>query len=92
MYAIGRWRKEAGACNSVDGGTGWTVAMAIIMEVPNIYVFDLEENHWYQYNFRHGYWAKTHRPPTPSGRYAGIGTRSLSKFGRGVIQSLFDHD
>src|SRR5690606_4557657 len=77
----------------VAGGTTWAIQMYIdrcltTMNVPNIYVFDQLEGSWYSYV--DGKWVKIDRPPTPTGKWTGIGSRDLTALGKKAIKEVFD--
>jgi hypothetical protein len=79
----------------VKGGTAWAVQMALDMDVPEVYVFDLQTNTWFYwfYNFDWGYgtFSAMKKPvPKPHGYYTGIGSRKLTKRGKKEIEALYE--
>lgn len=75
--------------NKVTGGTAWAVQMAIDRNVGNIFFFDQLTEKWYLWN-NFFFWVSLveDRPPPPSGKWTGIGTRELSDAGRKAILEL----
>lgn len=75
----------------VQGGTGWTVAMAIHLQKP-IYVFDFslhKADAWFCYNYQTQRFEPS-KTPNLMERYAGIGSRDLNSWGIQAIQSLYE--
>lgn len=101
IYAITRWNlaPKDGNTNNVEretvegqlgGGTGWAVAMGIALRVPSIYLYAIEKEQWYEYDYEESKWEKLEvGPPQPSGRYAGIGSRNLGEIGEEALLDLF---
>ena len=77
----------------VKGGTGLTVQMAIDNGKP-VYFFNQAEGTWYKWNegANKGLGMFTHikKPPKPTERFAGIGTRNINPKGKQAIRSLFE--
>lgn len=92
LYAVSTIKK----CGKlVDGGTGWAVQMFLDrfeqkaqFEPLPLFVFDQDKQFWFQWigdSFK-----KMDQPPsTPSGIWAGIGTRKLNESGKWAIRNLF---
>lgn len=77
------------------GGTAWAVQMAINMSVP-VYVFDLNTNEWYSYDFELNRWLactgwRKLAPAAnfPGRKYTGIGSRDLTPQGERAILDLY---
>lgn len=74
----------------VEGGTSWAVQMFLDrfdkLGVIPAYVFDQSTETWYQWD---NGWMPIEMPPTPTGVYAGIGTRQLSDQGKLAIRLLY---
>jgi hypothetical protein len=82
----------------VRGGTSWAVECFKILK-PNsnqIYVFDTEIDFWFQWHPSTfeipSVWKMIERPPTPKGKWTGIGTRpeGLTKKAEEAARSLFE--
>lgn len=72
----------------VDGGTAWAVQMMIDLHPgAPVYVFDQNLKQWFQWK---GRWMPIACPPTPSGAYAGVGSRKLKETGREAISALYE--
>lgn len=92
IYAISSLTQNE--CRVVTGGTGWAVTMGILKKVPEIYLFDVNKNHWLYY--AHSYcdpylWhdIKKKNIPLPSGKYTGIGKHDLPENGANAIRELY---
>lgn len=74
--------------DTVKGGTGWAVQMAIDKQKP-VYVFDQEADAWLKYSYQLNKFILT---PTPilTTRFAGIGTRKLQANGEQAIIDVFE--
>lgn len=62
----------------ISGGTAWAVQMycdKFLMEISSMYILDKTSNYWFTYRNK---WEQINRPPTPSGIWAGIGSREIS--------------
>lgn len=70
IFAIGRFLLPY---YIVNGGTGWTIAMARYLKNP-IHFFDLETHQWYDYNYSKDKFVNSDIPIL-SVHFAGIGTR-----------------
>ena len=93
VYAITRLEN-----GNVKGGTGWATQMACDRNTYtpiNIYVFDMNTNHWYEWKKdKYVKWPKrvigiNSIPPSPTGKYAGIGSRELTEAGEKALRSLY---
>jgi hypothetical protein len=77
---------------NVKGGTGWAVAMGMLLNVPDIYIYDQHQLSWFRY--REGtmkMWTPMITlPPKPQGWYTGIGTRNITIDGVHAIQDLYE--
>lgn len=72
---------------SVDGGTGYAVQMAIEMGKP-VYVFNQLDNTWNKWNHETKSFEITDTP-TLTSKFAGIGTRELTKEGEKAIEDVY---
>ena len=72
---------------TVEGGTGWAVALACHQTEIPVYVFDLKSNGWYLWV--DDQFHTTQDPPSPSGTYTGIGSRKLTDVGIEAIGKLY---
>jgi hypothetical protein len=92
VYAV----SEINDRGMVSGGTGWAVTMAIILRIPDIYVFDQECGEWFKWygkdNPTEDRWFFCIPPTRPVGIYAGIGTRDLTESGKSAILSLYSEE
>lgn len=74
--------------NMVQGGTAWAVQMFLNMGKTECYVYDQVQKEWFYYE--NGSWlVMGFAPETPTGSYAGIGTRKLNSFGEDAIFNVF---
>ena len=73
--------------NTVNGGTGWAVQMAIDNNKP-VHVFDQDKGKWYEYNYSTKSWNETDTP-TLTKNFAGIGTRKLNDAGKKAIEEVY---
>lgn len=94
IYAIGILKSN----REVLGGTGWAVSMGIDNNKP-IYVFEQNENSWYEYikdgdteNDKFtpsGKFLKISHIPKLSENFAGIGTRDINENAKKAIIELY---
>lgn len=83
----------------VIGGTAWAVHLYISMRPGSnsVYVYDSWKDQWFAWRVDDLFgiatdprgWEKIDKPPVPSGRWTGIGTRDLDAKGRAAIESVF---
>ena len=73
--------------NTVNGGTGWAVQMAIDNNKP-VHVFDQDKGKWYEYNYSTKSWNETDTP-TLTKNFAGIGSRKLNDAGKKAIEEVY---
>lgn len=73
--------------NTVNGGTGWAVQMAIDNRKP-VHVFDQNKGKWFEYNYSTKSWNETDTP-TLTYNFAGIGTRELNNTGKKAIEDVY---
>jgi hypothetical protein len=84
VYAVAS-RDAAGA---IEGGTAWAVTLFLLRHEFGLcpaFLFDQEQRHWLRWD---GVWEPIETPPIPSGAWAGIGTRDLTRAGRKAIRDL----
>ena len=88
VYAIGTFLSP----KIVNGGTGWAVQMAIDNRKP-VYFYNQDELQWYEvrYDKDGAGFSFVKRPSAPvlTIRFAGIGSRELSEYGRKAIADTF---
>jgi hypothetical protein len=77
--------------NVVQGGTAWATTMFTQLHPGNhnVYVFDQDQDSWFQYNG--STWDQIEAPPKPTGIWAGIGSRDLKQNGKDAIRKLMDY-
>ncbi len=71
---------------TAHGGTGWAVELARHWGKP-VHVFDQERRRWFAWKDHD--WLEEPPPRITRERFAGTGTRSLSREGRAAIHELF---
>jgi hypothetical protein len=74
--------------HEVLGGTGWACQENIDNNKP-IYVFDQNENSWYEYSYDDSKFIKIRYIPNLTQNFAGIGTRELNENGKKAIIELY---
>jgi hypothetical protein len=86
VYAVSTIKK-----GKVQGGTAWATQMYLDLhpENPECYVFDQDEEVWYKRE--HSDWTAIEAPPSPSGIWAGVGTRDLNQAGKQAIRALMGY-
>lgn len=96
IYAVTRWNLVGkDSLETVEGqlggGTGWAIAMGIQLGVSEVYLFAIEREQWYSYCTEAAAWLKVDAcsVPSPSGNYAGIGSRELGSVGQAAIDALY---
>lgn len=88
VYAVSSIDWSSKTLMKVPGGTAWTIAMAFLIDVPDIFLFDQNDERWYRW--AQDYWFTVENPPSPSGIYAGIGTRELNDSGIRAIMEIYE--
>ncbi len=73
--------------NIVNGGTGWAVAMATIVNKP-IYLFEQNKNIWMKYVYEIKEFREC-KEPILTKKFAGIGTRKINNNGIKAIQTIY---
>lgn len=73
---------------SVDGGTGYAVQMAINMGKP-VHVYDQEKQQWYQWSSTVGKFI-AEETPILTQKYTGIGTREINEAGKQAIRDVYE--
>ena len=81
-------RKNETDRETVAGGTGWAVEMAIQMGKP-VNVFDMNKNKWYHWGYASQTFVEWPETPWLTETYAGIGARVLTKQGREAIEEVY---
>ena len=84
IYAVGFLLKNG----YVDGGTGWCVMVGIIFKKP-VYLYEQKLFTWLQFDHAQYKWIPIIQPPKPTGKFAGVGTRSLGPQATEAIWKLF---
>lgn len=72
----------------VDGGTGWTVEMAI-QKTGLVFVFDTRTNKWYNWEYGVNDFRPMNHIPLLTTLYAGIGSRAITPLGAAAIQDVY---
>lgn len=70
----------------VKGGTAWAVYMAILLNVPEIFVFDQYFDRWFMWDNEKFIKAD---PVQMKSNFTGIGSRNLTNNGKEAITDLF---
>lgn len=76
----------------VDGGTGFTVTMGILMGIKEIYVFETGKNLWMKWEGEltgDRKWSIMNSIIEPYGKYAGIGAREITPTAVEAITELY---
>jgi hypothetical protein len=86
VYAVSTIKK-----GMVEGGTAWAVQMYLDLhkDKPECYVFCQETMFWYSY--QNSQWERIETPPSPSGVWAGVGSRDLTQAGKEAIRQLMGY-
>lgn len=72
----------------VAGGTGWAVEMAI-QKGKEVYVFDMNTNNWYFWDYVHKIFALYEGIPELTYSFAGIGSRQITLEGIEAIRDVY---
>lgn len=78
---------------TVDGGTGWAVQMAIDCDKP-VFVFlqDFMGGGWFRYMPIVGFESLRGEIPKLTENFAGIGTREINELGKNAIVDIYKHN
>ena len=82
VYAVGKLVNES----MVDGGTGWTVQMAID-ELKPVFLFEQEHCLWYMWS--HDKFMMHWVAPKLTTDFAGVGTRAITMRGIDAIKNVY---
>lgn len=78
----------------VDGGTGFTVTMGILMGIPEVYIFETSVNTWMKWEGDltgdRKWYMINGDVPKPYGKYAGIGAREITPEAVIAIKELYN--
>lgn len=77
----------------VAGGTAWATAMFIDRfggAACPCYVFDQQDDWWYEWSGDGVGWTAMLTPPKPTGIWAGVGSRTLLENGKQAIRTLME--
>lgn len=85
------WFVDDKSLLKVNGGSAWAAHVYVDIcnarnTTPNLYMFDQNQCFWY--SWENDFW-QPKRPPSPTGTYAGIGTRDLNLAGLEAIQNIY---
>src|SRR5690606_5930664 len=81
LSAVGILRSDQnGVLVQLEGGTGWSVQMAINMK-REIYVFDQNRCKWFAWSYTKKQFTEYENPIISQEHFAGIGTRKINIFG-----------
>lgn len=90
----GEKSKKGYRCNSkyqsVDGGTGYAVQMAICNNKP-VYVFDQDKIQWFRWSYTSLTFIKCDVPKIKTQNFAGVGTREINQHGINAINDLLNN-
>jgi hypothetical protein len=92
VYAVSRLVTDSSELK-IDGGTAWA-AMLYVNRcrkeniIPNLYLFDMTTENWFKWI---GYWNILHDLPSPSGVYAGVGSRNITDAGLSAIVNAYKY-
>jgi hypothetical protein len=93
LYAVGVFEKKRRL--KIGGHTGWITEMFVdkILSCEaelTVYFLNQETGKWYQLKHTNGEfeWEHIKKPPVPTGKYIGVGTRDLSMSGKLEITYL----
>jgi len=94
IYAVSDWEEGKTTRNvGIADDTAWTCQVFANEHdgLIQLYFLSQSECAWYQLEKTNAVfiWRPIERPPKPVGKYAGIGVRDLTPFGRSAIQSLY---
>jgi hypothetical protein len=86
VYAVSTIKK-----GMVEGGTAWAVQMYLDLhkDKPECFVFCQDTNNWYSH--QDSQWERIETPPSPSGVWAGVGSRDLTQAGKEAIRKLMGY-
>lgn len=73
---------------TVDGGTGYAVMMAIDNN-KEVFVFDQNKNNWFRWSYSSMSFIQCETPEIKTQNFAGIGTREISPDGIKAIESVY---
>ena len=73
---------------SVDGGTGWAVQMAID-NLKEVYVFEQIKKKWFRWSYTSMSFVETTCPKIIAQNFAGIGTREINQDGINAIKDVY---
>lgn len=87
IFAIGKLMDR----HTVDGGTGWTVQMAIDCDKP-VFLFlqDAMGGGWFRYMPVVGFESLYGEIPKLTENFAGVGTRDINEYGKEAIRKVYD--
>lgn len=89
LYIVS-WFIRDNSLLKINGGSAWAAQIYLDVciannKIPNLYMFEQNEELWYCWENK---WVQK-IPPTPTGIYAGIGTRDLNLAGLEAIQNIY---
>lgn len=89
IFAIGKLKDR----QTVDGGTGWTVQMAVDSDKP-VFLFlqDAMGGGWFRYMPVVGFESCLGEIPKLTENFAGIGTREINEFGKEAIKRIYSEN
>lgn len=89
VFAIGVF--EDSDYRFVQGGTGWTVQMAIDSYKP-VFLFDQTDDMWYFHNGTQESFVEFHDIPILTNNFAGVGTRNINEAGIHAIKEILKYN
>lgn len=90
VYAVSSIDKKG----LVEGGTSWAVQLFLDRfdgRPCDAYVYDQKTSKWFVWDGQQIGWNHIIEPPTPSGVWAGIGSRDLKENGKQAIRNLLGY-
>ncbi|KKM72245.1 hypothetical protein LCGC14_1422450 [marine sediment metagenome] len=89
VYAIGRFMDDEHKL--VNGGTGWTVQMAVDNDKV-VHFFDQNINSWFRWKPGYTKFLQADNTPQLTIQFAGVGTRAINDNGVDAIKHIFDYN
>lgn len=85
LYAVSTINQDG----NVDGGTAWAVTMFIQNRTGPVYLYDQVKEIWFEYDRDGEVFLEIESPPTPSGKWTGIGSRKITEDAKEAMINIF---
>lgn len=85
LYAVSTLKEDG----NVDGGTAWAVEMFIQNREGPVYLYDQVKEVWFEYDRINGGFIMIEFPPTPSGKWTGVGSRKITEDAKEAMINIF---